>query len=316
MKRSILMSMLVIGAVVAVVAGATTAYFSDTESATGTFSAGTIDISVDGDNPWDASFEMTDLKPSETGLIDFVIENTGPNPVVVWKHIGNVQTGGGEHPESEWAEDPTNTINHIHKVTNYDLKVDDTVIFADEDGLSINDIRSMWMPLGCIDVGEQLAVQQSYHMRGEDTGNWAQADVMTFDIDLYAEQELGNGPSQLSNKLFLDNKTGEPDWCFIADGTWGVLTWSSPGELTAQGLNASTNYSLITYPDPWPGTGLVEICKGTSDGDGNLSLSPCNPPSTYQGKIWLVLSSDVSGDHMVGWNPNDYLFEANKVSIP
>lgn len=316
MKRSILFSLLLISAVVAVIAGATTAYFSDTETGTGTFSAGVIDIAVDGDNPWEGDFTMADLKPSETDYVNFTIQNPNENPVVVWKHIGNVATSGGAHPESEWAADPDDEINHIHRVTNYDLMVDDTVIFADADNLTVHDIRSMWMPLGCILPGGSLDVEQSYHMRGEDTGNWAQGDVMTFDIDLYAEQLLGTGPGQLSYKLFLDNKTGEEDWCFIADGTWGIFTWSSPGELTAQGLTPSTDYTLITYPDPWPGSGLVEICSGTSDANGDLSLSPCDPPPGYEGKIWLVLSSDVGAGEMIGWHPDDYLFEANLVSIP
>ncbi len=313
------MSLLVIGTVAAVIAGATTAYFSDTESATGTLSAGTIDIRVDGQNPWQGTFQMADLKPSETGLINFTIRNLSANPVVVWKHIGNVQTSGGEHPESEFAEDPNDTINHIHTVTNYDLKVDSTVIFADEDGLSVNDIRSMWMPLGTIPPGGTLDVEQSYHMRGEDTGNWAQGDVMTFDIDLYAEQELGTGPGQLSRKLFLDDKTGEPDWHFIANGTWGLLKWDAAGNYSfaAQGLTPGTGYTLIHYPEPqttWPWP-VNAIASGTSDAGGKLSLSG-TLPAVSSGKIWLVLTNDIVGVSLSGWTPAQYLFESHLVNIP
>ena len=313
MKRSILISLLLVGAVVAVIAGATTAYFSDPEKATGTFSAGVIDISVDGENPWEGSFDLADLKPSETGLIEFTIHNDGDNPVVVWKHIGNVVTEGGVTTEPELDDDPSDTTHDIDTVTNYDLSVDSTVIFADEDNLSVDDIQSMWMPVGTIPGDGDLDVTQSYHMRG-DTGNWAQGDVMTFDIDLYAEQRLGSGPDQLSSKLFLDNKTGEPDWYFVADDTWGILTWGSAASLHAQGLQASTAYSLITYAEPWPGTVSV-LANGPSNASGNLDLAP-TMPATYTGKIWLVLSADTDGTKMTGWNPTAYLFESNLVSIP
>ena len=324
MKRTILMSLLVIGAVVAVIVGATTAYFSDPETATGTFSAGTIDISVDGHNPWNGSFEMKDLKPSETGTIEFKIHNTGSNPVVVWKHIGDVATDTGvvTEPECEdeggtWASDictGNKPKDDIDTVTNYDLVAGSAVIFADADNLTIADIQSMWMPLGTIPGHGDLVVKQSYHMRGPDTGNWAQGDTMTFDIDLYAEQRLGPGPAQLSNKLFLDNKSGDPDWYFVADGTWGILTWGSSGELVAQGLESGTGYDLITYVEPWPGTVGV-ICSGTSGSDGKLSVSNCDPTAGYEGKIWLVLDSDNDGSQMTAWQPTRYLFESNLVDI-
>jgi predicted ribosomally synthesized peptide with SipW-like signal peptide len=314
-KKRVLVSVLAIALIASLVGAFTYAYFSDPETATATFSAGTVDIEVGANNPWNGSFTMADLKPSETGSITFNVKNVGMNKVVLWKHIGDIKTDGGLHPESEDASDPTDTINDIHKVIDYDLKVADTVIFDLKNGLSVDDIQSMWMPLGCLDVKDgTLVVEQSYHMQAE-AGNEYQGDSITFDIDLYAEQLLGNGPTQLSNKLFLDNKTGETEWCFIADGMWGILTWGTSGDLYAQGLTVGTDYSLITYVDPWPSTGLQVIASGTST-DGTLSLSGFSMPKPYQGKIWLVLKNDVSGNEMVGWQPTLYLFESNKVNIP
>lgn len=338
MKKSIVISVLTILVVASLVGAGTFAYFSNTESSTGnTFTAGTIDIAVDGNNPWfhTIGYDMKDLKPCETGTITFTITNVGTNPVVVWKHIGDVVCDTGllaypvgnpvfsSEPEAAWAAQYNggNDYNRIDTVINYDLSVNNAVIFTDADGLSVDDIQSMWMPLGqVLGPGESRVVVQSYHMRA-DTGNWAQGDKMTFTIDLYAEQRLGNGPTQLSNKLFLDNKTGDPDWYFIVDQAWGILTWSGTssnvtGNLLAQGLTPGTGYSLITYTDPWPSTGLVVIGSGLSDGTGKLTLANLTMPSPYTGKIWLVLSGDVSGTQMGGWNPTSYLFEANKVSIP
>ncbi len=316
MKRRLFLGVLAIALMASLVGAFTYAYFSDPESATATFSAGTVDIEVDEQNPWTESFltELADLKPCEEGTITFTVKNVGENPVVLWKHIAVTATRGGLHPESEENADPNDTKNYLHKVIDYDLKVGDTVIFDLDNGLSMDDIRSMWMPLGCIGIGGSLDVEQSYHMRA-DAGNEFQGDEMDFDIDLYAEQLLGNGPDQLSYKLFLDNKTGEPDWCFLADGMWGILTWGTTGELYAQGLNASTGYSLIYYVDPWPGTVTV-LTSGTSTAEGTLTLPGFTMGTYNSGKVWLVLSSDVSGSQMGGWHPDDYLFESNKVTVP
>ena len=326
MKKKIFMSLFTISIVGAMMTGAAVAYFSDTEtSSSNVFQAGTIDISVDGENPWVGGFTvmMGDdeyLKPCETGYIEFTVKNDGNNPCVVWKHVGNIVTAGGLHPESEEAADPSDTINYIHYYINYDLEVGTSVIFEDADELTVADISSMWMPLGQIlNPGDTMTVTQSYHMRA-DTGNWAQGDTMTFDIDLYAEQRLGNGPNQMSYRLFLDNKTGEPDWYFIADDTWGILNWdaSHNASFVANGLTAITGYTLITYTDPWPGSPATHIAHGTSDASGNISWTGLTVPTGFSGKVWLVLTADYnSGSQlMTGWNPTSYLFEANKVVFP
>lgn len=103
--KSILMSVLMIG-VVAMAAGAgTLAHFSDTETATGnTFTAGIIDIAVDGDNPWTTSQEVTVgglgvdkyLKPSQIGLLNFTVQNVGDNPLDLWKMIHGITYDTGK----------------------------------------------------------------------------------------------------------------------------------------------------------------------------------------------------------------------------
>lgn len=96
MKR-IIISLAMIAAVGAVVIGATTAFFSDTEKSTGnTFSVGTIDISVDDENPWNSSWENYLDKPTQTNYLNFVIQNVGENPAKVWKKLTNVINGPGE----------------------------------------------------------------------------------------------------------------------------------------------------------------------------------------------------------------------------
>jgi len=100
--KKILISLSVIVAVAAIVIGGTIAYFSDTETSTGnTFSAGTIDIAIDGTNPWTKSYDVDDLKPGETGYINFDITNVGQNPVNISKNVGSFQESSGTVSEPE-----------------------------------------------------------------------------------------------------------------------------------------------------------------------------------------------------------------------
>jgi len=95
MKR-ILLSVMTIALVSGVAFGATRAFFTDTEKSVGnTFTAGTIDISVAGQNPWNTTYPMLLDKPSQTNYINFTIQNVGNNGANVWKRINNVTADGG-----------------------------------------------------------------------------------------------------------------------------------------------------------------------------------------------------------------------------
>ncbi len=148
-------------------------------------------------------------------------------------------------------------------------------------------------------------------------------------------------------------------------GPWPVLTDSNAsGELdyslwgdtfrfsfSGHGLAPATNYTLIYYPDPWPGDkGLICLSSGQSTPDktkgkskgkssqkgGNLALhgdldigkslpvstdanfNPISPSGAAGAKIWLVLSDDVQCTgvpQMVKWNPASYLFEYNLIAF-
>lgn len=198
--------------IIGLVAGGTWAYFSDTEESLGnTFTAGTIDIAVNGENPWEGEgyFTIADMKPCDVVYIDFTINNIGENEVDVWKHLDideTFQEKGGvmTEPECEaelgtWVCDPTchcvgNTpADEIAALIDYDLVVDgETIIDIDED-VRILDIECCWIYLGKIEPGEDMEVTQSYHM-DETAGNEYQGDVMKFTIELFAQQIRGCPP--------------------------------------------------------------------------------------------------------------------------
>jgi len=145
------------------------------------------------------------------------------------------------------------------------------------------------------------------------------------------------GPSAPAGKsntgqLYLFEKD-PATWGVIADGAWGKMQYQQSGSafdavFNGHELMADTDYTLIYYPDPWPGNGLICLGDDTANKGGNVHISATvdpgtNLPAAYDAnygdgaKIWLVLSADVDCDNaaMVGWNPEEYLFEADKINF-
>ncbi len=157
-----------------------------------------------------------------------------------------------------------------------------------------------------------------------------------------------NGQSGNSNTGHLYLYEKDPNnWSIVDGGPWGKYNYklSGTGDDTAisgvfngHGLVADESYSLIYYPevadDPWPAGGVEVFVIGSdaSDIDGNVHIKgtaiiggPDDQPlvGDYVGlqgdKIWLVLSSDLSGEDpvmMIGWNPTEYLFEDDLINTP
>ena len=167
-----------------------------------------------------------------------------------------------------------------------------------------------------------------------------------------AENPKGpSGPAGKSNigRLYLYEKiepsqpypAGTP-WEIVEDGAWAKMKYRRSGTsfhfvFNGKKLIPGEEYTLIYYPDPWPGNGLICLGTDVANGGGNVHIkeatlvdsdlpaesdlnSPANPlhldcmanSTCIEGaKIWLVLSSDVDcfGRMMIGWNPLEYLFE-------
>lgn len=125
------------------------------------------------------------------------------------------------------------------------------------------------------------------------------------------------------------------DWSIVEGGAHGLLRYTRTGPMFifrfhGQGLIPNTSYTLIYYPDPWPGDGLICLASGTADYHGHLRhvvgavKIDGGFPAEYDenhpdgAKIWLVRSEDVdcNGKMMVGWNPTEYLFEYELITYP
>lgn len=110
--------------------------------------------------------------------------------------------------------------------------------------------------------------------------------------------------------LPLYEKDGE--WQVVSDGANGLMSYDHDSvSVTASGLENSTNYTLIEYPEPqttWPWP-VVEIVSGDTDASGNLTLN-ANYSVKAGEKYWIVKTDALVDGAMSGWNPSDYLFEA------
>lgn len=117
-----------------------------------------------------------------------------------------------------------------------------------------------------------------------------------------------NNPGHVTH-LYLYEK--DSNWEIVEDGAWGKLSIvKDEFVFNAHELTPDTEYTLIRYQDPWPGS---PVCVGqtSTNEDGNYHVA--GDWLDGGNKVWLVLSEDVDceASKMVGWNPSEYLFEYN-----
>lgn len=327
--KKIVLSLSVIAVVAVVAVGATRAFFSDTETSTGNiFTAGTIDITSSFSQT--APFIFEDMKPSQVAYSNFTINNTGTNPVNVWKRVDVVGTSGGLHPASEVGEDPDDTINNIDTAITYDL----SVVLKDGAGdvrwnqtlynmnKTVAEINGSGTFLGMIPASWSMEVTESYHMLAATT-NWAQGDVMNFNVTVTGEQ--------LTGIAVLEDKDQAAPWRVRSDTdpkvtlTYGVKDATFKiDSLTGKTVVAGP-HSLITYPETfsnptgpgWPGTGVV-LADVTTDGSGNITgfTQVTTNPDTFENmKVWLIPSADLSAGTAVftAWNGENYMLDTGLI---
>ena len=147
------------------------------------------------------------------------------------------------------------------------------------------------------------------------------------------------GQAGNSNVAFVELWEKDADWEIVEEGAWGKLKYNLAGPefdfvFNGHGLELDSDYSLIYYADPWPGDNPgALIASGSSNDEGDIHLAgpvdlgidlpdptdanhPDNDPDLPGAKIWLVLSDDYDATNtkMIGWNPEEYLFEYDVIT--
>lgn len=147
-------------------------------------------------------------------------------------------------------------------------------------------------------------------------------------VGVLADKHGQAGKSDIAH-LYLHEK--DPDtWEIVEDGAWGKMKYNLSGEtfdfvFNGHGLEIGLDYTLIYYPDPWPGDGLICLGSGTVNEEGDIHIAesvdtgnlPIEGDENDGAKIWLVLTSDVDcdGQLMIGWSPDEYLFEYDLITF-
>ena len=330
--KKIIVSLSIMAMVAGVVIGATSAYFSDTETSIGnTFTAGTIDIKVDGNNPWTDTYTIPDIKPGETDYVNFGIENVGMNPAEIYKSIygmegttGTVsepecteQSGYWDNPDGgcNWNWDSNNHTdnNDLQTQIFYDLSVKiytdknaystspespfwwQTIETGDETLPTVYPTDSTFIDLGMLPVGGYMFVEQSYHFN-KDAGNEYQGDILTFNMKVEARQlaQDANGNATLT----LEDKTPAPEYAVIDNDYSGTLTYKTKNPTFDFGFTGmtplSTNYTLVIGEDPW--LDPANVCVLGENLFSNEKLVTFTGtetcPSMTSAKAWLIPTTD------------------------
>ena len=140
-----------------------------------------------------------------------------------------------------------------------------------------------------------------------------------------------HGPAGKSNAAHLYLYEKDPvTWEIVEGGAWGKMNYKLSGStfnfvFNGHGLEVGSDYTLMYYPDPWPGNGLICLGSGIGNEGGNVHIMgavdtgdlPARGDENLGAKIWLVLSADVDcvAANMVGWNPTEYLFEYDLITF-
>ena len=137
------------------------------------------------------------------------------------------------------------------------------------------------------------------------------------------------GPAGESNiaHLYLHEKDPDDEWSIVDPGAWGKMTYNLSGctfDFVFNGHDLKgeedTEYTLIYYPDPWPGDGLICLGTGAVDEFGDVHImGSVNTGDLEDAKIWLVLSDHVECDITWAvpwaWTPEEYLFEYDLITF-
>lgn len=198
---NILKSFFVLSAVV-IVAGATTiAYFNDTEGSSGNmFSAGTLDLKLDGNDENVVKFTIKDISLTDSTGGTYRVENTGSltgyldldainifgkeNGCKTEPELKTDTTCGDPGDDEGELEDVVNV--HLFQDVNCNGSVDsgDATIF---EGL-VKDIEPSYNKNIELGSGQEKCISSLFSWSLQATSNIAQGDSMSFDITFSLDQ--------------------------------------------------------------------------------------------------------------------------------
>jgi len=222
--------------------------------------------------------------------------------------------------------------NDIDSVILYDMWIDndgdtsecdenagDRWIIQESEGFHIDDIECYYIYLGVLPPDETMTIVQSYHMEA-DTGNWAQSDTMTFDIEFFAQQTPGNPPlpvSELRRTTELEDidsgltsPTGDYRWLDIADQLYSdayrtSYDYTQADVEAAYATVGSTLHGTLTATNLKPNFAYQVKLVGHGTDFYNPDLDAVNERIGYTGRWWRENWDDSTSAWTNGQNSDD-----------
>lgn len=179
----ILTSTLVITVVLGFVANGVWAYNFDgvgsvSDSIIG--SGNTVNIVVNGQNPWSQSYAVGPAEPGYTGHINLSVRNIGGSDADLYLKLYNVLDSDIIRSDSEYKAEKL--IGEKHDISKQ-IRVGVYNGLNNRDNGILKDIAGKSINIGKIDIGDTVYIDIAFHLE-EDTGNEYQGDQSKFDISL------------------------------------------------------------------------------------------------------------------------------------
>ena len=165
-----------------------------------------VDIVVDGNEPWNTTYSgnLSSMMPGELRSIAFDISNAGVEKANIYMRMvitnesgGNARYAGIASSEPEYTDCLVNGA-YVEKCDlsdnlYYGLSANTDLIVDPNNLIVLGDLDGTWLYLGQLNVDQSMIVHQTYVLGGE-VSNWAQGDVMSFDMTVYAVALDGGAP--------------------------------------------------------------------------------------------------------------------------
>lgn len=211
MKRKILFSVMAIALVGALVGVGVHAYFSDTETSPGnTFTAGTLDLEVDSENPWTSTaITVTCMEPGATSnSVNITAENIGCLDGDLYMKITGVTDSGGtetyacgapiggnvtSEPECVAEIAQGSRVDDISTQITINCSCDGSLV-SGIDGVTLANAEDIWSgKIADLPENGTATITMSGNFSSS-AGNEYQGDQSTFTIELYLAQDGQSHP--------------------------------------------------------------------------------------------------------------------------
>jgi spore coat-associated protein N len=202
--RKVLLSLMTIVLVCGVVGGGVYAYFSDVETSTGnTFTAGTLDLNLDGGNTNVVKFTVGDVAPGDSGNGTWTVSNVGSIDGYLDLESVSVTEGIGTTTDPEVADEPSHgdtaqlgsyLLAHLFVDTNDNGSWDsgETDIFgSDGSPAAINTIAGSYDQNLSLPHGSTNYITLVWSVPG-DTDNRIQGDNVTLEMTFELQQRAAD----------------------------------------------------------------------------------------------------------------------------